>query len=87
MRAISHREFRTWIAWRKDQLNNPSRSDYYLMRIAGEIHYVMSKKNWSIKNFKIPFQTGPPTRTEINQQTQTSKSNWRQRLGFNRNKS
>lgn len=85
MRAISHREFRTWVAWRKDQLNNPSRSDYYLMRIAGEIHHVMSKKSWNIKNFKISI--GLPTKKKIEQQTQASKSRWRQRLGFNRNKS
>lgn len=56
MGRISHREFRTWQAWKKDQFNNPSRSDYYLMRIAGLIEHVMSKKGWKLSDYKIPFE-------------------------------
>lgn len=86
MGRFTHREFRTWVAWKKDQLNNPSRSDYYLMRIAGEIHHVMSKKAWNVKRFMIKFKIGPSSRSEIEQETQKSKSLWNKRLGLSKDK-
>lgn len=56
MGRISHREFRTWVAWKKDQFNNPSRIDFYLMQIAGHIAHVMGKKSWSPSDYKILFE-------------------------------
>ena len=81
MKDIPHREFRTWVAWRRDQLNNPSRSDYYMMQIAGYVAHVMSKKRWSIKDFVIKFgERGTSRHLSTEQRTEQSKSVWRARL-------
>lgn len=80
MRVISHREFRTWVAWKDDQWNNPTRGDYYLMQIAGYIAHVLSKStSWNIKKFKIPFKVGKPSMGDVAQQTEASKAVWRAR--------
>lgn len=34
---VSHREHEVWVAWLEMDMDNPSRSDYYLMQIASEI--------------------------------------------------
>jgi len=82
MQSISHREFRTWVAWRQDQLNNPDRTDYYLMQIAGYVSHVMSGKRWSPKDFMIKFQTGQKPQMTPEQKTEAAKASWRTRLGL-----
>ena len=79
MGSITYREFRTWVAWKKDQWNNPDRTDYYLMQIAGYVKHVMSKKSWNIKDLKIPIKHGEPTQQEVEQKTARAKANWRAR--------
>ena len=54
---MSHREYRTRMAYLEDQLNEPDRSDYYLMQIAGHVAHVMSKKRWKLDDFKVRFKT------------------------------
>ena len=76
MSMITHREFRTWQAWRKDQLNNPDRHDYYLMQIAGYIKYIMSNKSWNVKDFKIPFSSGEETQEIKKRKLEQSKRRW-----------
>lgn len=56
MSRIPHPEYRAWLAWKRDQLDCPDRSDQYLMQIAGEIHYVMGNKKWSPSEFRLKFQ-------------------------------
>lgn len=63
MSRISHREFRTWLAWRKDALNKPSRSDYYLMKLMGFVEHVMSSKAWDLKQYQIKFLTDGSVRS------------------------
>lgn len=60
MSRISHREFRSWLAWRKDQLNSPSRSDQYLMQIAGEVRHVLDGKKWNVSDFMLTFSKTNP---------------------------
>ena len=55
MSRISHREFRTWLAWKRDQLNAPSRSDQYIMQATGHIAHVMSNERWKVSDYKLEF--------------------------------
>jgi hypothetical protein len=43
--------------WLKKQWNEPSRSDYYMMQVAREVHCVLHKNPGQVKvgMFKIPF--------------------------------
>ena len=86
MQTITHREFRTWVAWNRDQLNNPSRSDYYLMQIAGYVAHVMSGKRWSLKDFVVKFKTDRLPQITREEQTKMAKSVWSARLGRNKRK-
>ncbi len=76
MESITHREFRTWQAWRKEQLNNPDRHDYYLMQIACYVKHVMSKKSWDVKDMSIDFKTGKPSVAEKKLKIDKAKKRW-----------
>lgn len=87
MREHTHREYRTWTAWLEKQWSEPSRSDHYLMQIAREIRYVLSKKKMpgTFTMFKIPFgwtkKVKPPTEK---QKVSQAKSRWLGLLGIKR---
>ena len=82
MERISHREFRTWQAWKRDQWNNPSRTDYYLMQIAGCVKHVLSKRKWSIGSMKIPFKAAKQHKPSADEVTRQAKARWFARLGI-----
>lgn len=56
----THREYRTWVRWMQDEWNNPSRSDYYLMRISQRLIQTNSKTpdKHTLDEQKIPFGFG-----------------------------
>lgn len=45
------------LAWMDSQWNTPSRSDYYLMRIAQRVQQQYSKKPISLKDQIVQFET------------------------------
>lgn len=57
MRSITHREFRTWIAWLEIDWNRPNPDQAYLMQIACEVARVLAKNPRSIRleHFKSPM--------------------------------
>ena len=54
---VTNREYLTWQAWFSDEMNRPSRSDYYLMQIACEVARVLAKDPRKIqqKHFLLEF--------------------------------
>ena len=86
MQSITHREFKTWIAWLDDQWNKPSKSDYYLMQIAGYVSHVLSKKSWKLDTYKVNFQVGDQkqSKDDIGRKTEAAKARWRARAGLSR---
>lgn len=89
MREHTHREYRTWTAWLQKQWNEPDRSDYYLMQIAREIRYVLSKKKMpkTLEMFKLPFGWTKKAKAKPmteKQKVSQAKSRWFGMLGVKR---
>ena len=65
MARHTHRQLLTWLVWLRDQWNNPSRADYYLMRVALEVRASAmaeagSKFSGSLDDFRINFKWNEP---------------------------
>jgi len=81
----THREYRTWTRHLEEELNCPSRADYYMMQAALEARYAFRERpaKVDLNGFKIPFKTrgyrpqkDPRSMEEI---TAHSKAVWRVR--------
>lgn len=81
MHGITHREFRTWREWKKDQWNNPNRSDYYIMQLTGYVANIMGKRSWNIKDYKVPINFGGYDPQTFEQRVAADKSRWNARAG------
>jgi hypothetical protein len=79
MRSMTQREYEARMAWLDEELNNPSRTDWYLMQIAAEVRKSVVKDPSSVKlpSMKLksssPEPAKPITREEA---TARSKSRW-----------
>lgn len=88
---VSYREYRVWQEHFKLQDNEPSRSDYYLMQIAGEVHrdYLKNKRKLPpLEKFKIKFtHGGKPILTDQQKKNQTDmvKAVWFIRTRYKKN--
>ena len=56
LKKTTNREYRTWMQWLTDDMNRPSRSDYYAMQIAA----VMG--GGDVNKLRIPFEPVIPTK-------------------------
>lgn len=74
LERITHREYRLWLIHFRKELDQPSRTDYYLMQIAREVRRVLSKKpnKIQLKDFLIPF--GKPPRKQLTKEEKTAES-------------
>ena len=59
---MTHRQFLAWQAWLEDEWNRPSRTDYYLMRVAQRVHQTMvkNKAGVTVKDQRVEFDVGRP---------------------------
>lgn len=67
MQRWTERYLRTVIEWLNQQWNKPSRSDYYMMRVAQRVQQQWSKKPISIDDQKLTLKvvkTRPLSREE-----------------------
>ena len=58
MEKFTHRQYMDWLAWFEQELNNPDRTDHYLMQIAYEVKWgnVKDGKSLKLDHFKLPFK-------------------------------
>lgn len=76
---LTHRQMQMWNTYRHEELNQPSRSDHYLMQIAA---YSSGKKNASLDDFRIPFvQQRESTPEEKAKEADWYKQIWIARVG------
>lgn len=63
---VSHREHRTWMAWLDNQLNEPNRTDHYIMRAAQAIVqcHVKDSSKVTMDHFKVEFHEVVPKTAE-----------------------
>lgn len=62
---MTHRQFEAWRRWRREDLNRPSRTDFYLMQIACEVRTVLRSlagggRHLDLNEFRLRF--GRPSR-------------------------
>jgi|TARA_R110000824_G_scaffold89320_1_gene219036 hypothetical protein len=79
MERVSHREYKIWMRHFKEELNQPSRSDHYLMQIAQEVKRVLSKRPTKIKMKDFFLTFGNPEKKKtltLEEKTKESKSFW-----------
>lgn len=86
MKRVSHRDFKTWLIWEREQWNEPSRTDHYLMQIAQAVYASKSRSSTVLDKFKIPFKflqrrMSPQSTTAA---TELSKSRWFGLTGYRR---
>lgn len=57
MQRNSYREFLIWQQWYKDEMNKPSRSDYYVMQVAASVirGYAKDASSVHLKNMELEF--------------------------------
>lgn len=77
---MTHRQFVVWQMWLNEQLNIPTRDNYYQMQIACEQRRTFSKNPASIKmeGFKLTFtqREGSKTAVTKEQKLQMIKNRW-----------
>ena len=82
MRTHTNRECMAWLRWLEEQKNNPSRSDYYLMRIAAEVRKSWAKDPTKIQlnqfriNFVPPKQESEQPSLSHEERTAIAKARW-----------
>lgn len=83
MTETTSSEFVDWVTFRRMDMNNPSRIDYYLAQIAAEARrtYVKHPNKVKVTDFLLKFTpkkdaNKPLTAEEVQQRAQTSKSVW-----------
>ncbi len=83
---MTHREFLMWLWFFEDDLENPSKTEQYLMQIAAEIRAgnVKNPRSVKMKDFHLRFDKPKPTSTTQERQAGISKAVWRARLGGNK---
>lgn len=61
MENTTYRQYKLWHAYLEDEWNQPSRTDYYLMRIALEVARKLAThpERIQLKDFKLDFTTVP----------------------------
>jgi hypothetical protein len=64
------------MAWLEEQWNKPSRTDYYLMRIAQRMHQQWSKKSVSMEDQRITFTFGQKKGLSMEERVAKSKAAW-----------
>jgi|TARA_R110002096_G_scaffold55026_9_gene141621 hypothetical protein len=81
MKTMSHREYRTRLAWLEDQWEQPSRTDNYLMQIALEVARMMSRNKgaYNIGQFLLKFGR-EKKKVVTEQQAEQSKQSWLSRI-------
>lgn len=82
MSSMTHREYLTRLAWIEENYKDPSREDYYAMRIAQEVRRVLSKKPNDVKitDFKVEF--GKQPKPDPQKAVDASKAFWFGALGL-----
>ena len=90
MSSMSYMEYRAWCIRIQDEWNRPSRTDYYLMRVAYEISclFQKSRPKMDFKRFIIKFVfdkrknvTEQDRQDTIRNKTAIAKSIWKHRIG------
>lgn len=81
MGRITHREFLVREAWVEQQWNRPSRTDFYLMRVAQRVQQVLAKNpgNITLEHQRVEIErkpVKPKTQLTLEQQTVRSKAAW-----------
>lgn len=83
MAETTSSEFVDWMTFRRMDMNNPSRIDYYLAQIAAEVRRSMAKhpNKIVVKDFLLKFTpkvttSRAPTPEEAQKRSMASKSMW-----------
>ncbi len=78
MSSHTYREYRLWANYFKYELNNPDRTDHYLMRIAAEIRSSNAENDTEIdlNEFKInfTFKSKEPEKVELTPEEKAQKA-------------
>lgn len=66
---VTHRQFKTWEAWDREELDKPNRSDFYQMQIAAEIRrfrFMIARVSTrvDVNQLKIRFNSPTPATAE-----------------------
>lgn len=86
-REMSHREYLMWIMFLGEELDNPNKTEQYLMQIALEIRSgeVKNPRKLKLSDFKLVYDNKkdmPESKLTKQQRTAISKATWRSRLGI-----
>ena len=54
---MTFREYCLWRAFRIEDLSNPDRNDYYLMRLIQKVDGIFGKAKGDLNHYKIPFKS------------------------------
>lgn len=90
LRRTSHRQHLTWLCFLRDELDRPSRSDYYAMQTALVVMMTQAKDCpvRSVNELKIPFEAvgdeddRPPDPEEIAHAAAISRGRWCAAVGM-----
>lgn len=85
MKRVSHRDYKTWLIWEREQWNEPSRTDHYLMQITQAVYASKSRSSTVLDKFKIPFkflQRRMRHEQDQSNNVQIAKSRWFGITGF-----
>ena len=95
MEKTTHRQYRLWTYWLRQELNHPSRSDNYLMQIACEVRRVLHKQPARVQLDHFVLEFKPKTKPVMTEEqtveaekraVKQSKSRWLNWLKIKRKK-
>jgi hypothetical protein len=76
----TYRQYTLWIRWLENQLDVPSPTDWYIMKLTRVVEYLFSNKTRpALETYKLSF--GRPTEDDLKAQAAKSKSVWGAILG------
>jgi hypothetical protein len=85
MEQHTERELRVWLAWLDMQWNRPSRTDWYLMRVASEVIRARARDPGSVtpEKMKLKFNVGEARRSHsVGQASALAKARWFAAAGY-----
>ena len=91
MGRISYREYLAWLAWIDAQWDQPSLTDYHLMRVAQRVQQVLAKNpgQISLEHQQVKFErkkaeAPPMTAAQRKAHIERSKAMWCTAVGLKR---
>jgi hypothetical protein len=83
---MTHRQFEAWQSWLDEDMNRPSKDNYYQMQTTDAVQHVIKSGGGDLNKLKISFKTPGKKKTKKQREAEIAMSKSRTRAALQRKK-